>query len=56
VSPYHFSMKPHGAKHEINKTIGGSKLHNSHTYVKLQVSSDVVLGDMCRNITPTRVG
>jgi hypothetical protein len=49
-------MKPHGAKYEINKTTGGSKLHNSHTYVKLQVSADVVFGDRCRNITPTRVG
>jgi hypothetical protein len=49
-------MKPHGVKHEINKTIEGSKLHNSHTYVKLQVSAEVVLGDRCHNITPTRVG
>ncbi len=49
-------MKPHGPKHEINKTTRGSKLHNSHIYVKLQVNDEVVLGDKCCNITLTRVG
>jgi hypothetical protein len=48
-------MKPHWAKHEINKTTWDSKLHNSHTYVKVQVSVDVVLVDRCRSITQTRV-
>jgi len=48
-------MKSHEVKYEINKSTWGVKLYNSHTYVKLQVSADVVLGDKCRNITSTCV-